>query len=63
MQAPEWRWRAEPNTFLWVGSYLQDLGGRTLLHHRLAVVPRLTAVLTPATEVSLVLAAPALGTV
>lgn len=46
-----------------VGSYLMDLRGRTLLRQRLAVVPWLTAVFTPATEVSLILTAPALGTV
>lgn len=46
-----------------VGSYLMDLRGRTLLHYRLAVVSWLTAVFTPATEVSLILTAPALRTV
>lgn len=46
-----------------LGSHLVDLWGRALVDDRLAVVPQLAAVVTPAAEVFLVFASPALGTV
>lgn len=46
-----------------LGSHLVDLRGRAVIDDGLAVVPRPAAVVTPATEVALVFASPALGTV
>lgn len=44
-------------------SYLVDLRRWTMINNRLAVVSRPAAIFAPATEVALVLPAPALGTV
>lgn len=46
-----------------LGSHLVDLWGRAVIDDGLAVVPRPAAVVAPATEVALVFASPALGTV
>lgn len=46
-----------------VYSYLGDLGVRTLTTHILAVIPGSTDVVTPATQVTLVLTSPTLGTI
>lgn len=46
-----------------LGSHLMDLRRRAVVDDGLAVVPRPAAVVTPATEVALVFASPALGTV